>query len=554
MMQSIGQKLKAAREEQRLTLEKAADATRIRIAYLQALEADNLAALPSPVQGRGFLRNYAEYLGLDFDQLLAELRNQEKPADEIIGPADTAPSTATLTPEFLSPQDATPLTQSKLTSDPQMDYQPESVSPTVRRGRKKLQLQEEIVEAQPEQVVESQTPTPEPTTPVQTEPITANSDMTDLTQAESTSQSNISENIWQNWLNRVSSIRVEQVKAVTDNSSDAGDVDSENESGSSDPTLESNQIFKEIGAELRQRRELLSLHLDEVERNTHVKAHYLEALEKGAMQDLPSTVQTRGMLSNYATFLDLDVDALLLRYADALQARHREKNPQKAVRQPRQPIVANIPPIRSLMAGDMIFGIGVAILLIGFSIWGINRVLMIQGERGVQPTTPPISQILLATPNPSSITDTPTLVQISAIDGPTATIEIPTQNLDVNVQINLVAVERTFMRVVVDGKEVFNARVVPGTAYPFEAENQIEVLVGSGAAIRVVYNSRDLGLMGGLGQVVNNIYLADAITTPTSLPTPLPTKTPLVTTTGLPSLTPVPSSTAMQAITGTVTP
>jgi cytoskeletal protein RodZ len=314
--------------------------------------------------------------------------------------------------------------------------------------------------------------------------------------------------------------------------------------------LESAQIFKEIGAELRKRRELLSLNLEEVERNTRVKAHYLAALEKGAMQDLPSTVQTRGMLSNYATFLDLDVDALLLRYADSLQARHREKNPQKTARQPGQPIVASIPPIRSFIAGDMIFGIGVAILLIGFSIWGINRVMMIQNQRDVQPTAPSISDVLLASPDPSSITLTATLVQISSIDEPTATIVIPTQNLNINVQVNLVAVERTFMRVVVDGREVFTGRVVPGTAYPFEAENQIEVLVGSGAAIRIAYNGRDLGLMGGLGEVVNNIYLADAITTPTTQPTLTPTKTPPVTATPLPSLTPVPSRTPI----GTITP
>lgn len=553
-MQSIGQKLKTAREEQRLTLDKASEATRIRMTYLQALESDNLAVLPSPVQARGFLRNYAEYLGLNFDQMLAELRAQEKPADEIIGPADVAPSSATLPPELLAPQPATPQTQPKLTPDSKTEAQPEPVSPTIPRGRKKLLPQEEAVEGQAKQVVESQTVIPEPTTSVQSESTTTNSDEVNASSVGSTPPSDVSENIWQSWLSRVGSLRASQVKPAADSSPDPNEDDTENDSNSTDPSLESNQIFKEIGAELRQRRELLSLHLDEVERNTHVKAHYLDALEKGAMQDLPSTVQTRGMLSNYATFLDLDVDALLLRYADALQARHREKNPQKPTRKAGQPIIANIPPIRSFIAGDMIFGIGVAILLIGFSIWGINRVLMIQSERGDQPTAPPISQILLATQNPASITETPTLVQISAIDGPTATIEIPTQNLDVNVQINLVAVERTFMRVVVDGKEVFNGRVVPGTAYPFEAENQIEVLVGSGAAIRVVYNSRDLGLMGGLGQVVNNIYLADAITTPTSLPTPSPTKTPPITTTALPSLTPVPSSTKTQAVTGTVTP
>jgi cytoskeletal protein RodZ len=307
--------------------------------------------------------------------------------------------------------------------------------------------------------------------------------------------------------------------------------------------LESTQIFKEIGAELRQRRELLSLHLEEVERNTHVKEHYLGALERGAMDNLPSTVQTRGMLSNYATFLDLDVDTLLLRYADALQARHREKNPQKPMRKPGQPIVANIPPLSSFIAGDMIFGVGIAVLLIGFCIWGINRVMMIQSLQEVQPTAPSISDMLLASPDTSLFTPTATLLPAESFAEATATIVIPTQNLNVSVQVNLVAVERTFMRVVVDGEEVFNGRVVPGTAYPFEAEDQVEVLVGSGAAIRIVYNGRDMGLLGGLGQVINNIYRTDEIITPTALPTATPTNTVIPTSTVRPTLTPLSSST-----------
>ena len=53
-------------------------------------------------------------------------------------------------------------------------------------------------------------------------------------------------------------------------------------------------------------------------------------LKRAQWMELPSTVQTRGMLTNYATFLDMDVDKVLLRFADALQARHREKNPQEA--------------------------------------------------------------------------------------------------------------------------------------------------------------------------------------------------------------------------------
>jgi cytoskeletal protein RodZ len=319
------------------------------------------------------------------------------------------------------------------------------------------------------------------------------------------------------------------------------------------PDLESNQIFQEIGEELRQRRELLSLNLEEVEHNTRVKAHYLDALEKGAMEDLPSTVQTRGMLSNYATFLDLDVDALLLRYADALQARHREKNPQKTVRRSGQPILASLPPMRSFLAGDMIFGIGMAILLIGFSIWGINRVVLLQSQQAVQLTGPSISDVLLASPDPASIEPTETLVLIESLAGPTATIVIPTQNLNVNVQVNLVAVERTFMRVVADGEEVFNGRVVPGTAYPFEAEEQIEILVGSGAAIRIVYNGSDLGLLGSFGQVINNIYMADEIITPTAQAAPSPTRTLSVTATAPATLTQVPTASITPTLTANPT-
>jgi cytoskeletal protein RodZ len=311
------------------------------------------------------------------------------------------------------------------------------------------------------------------------------------------------------------------------------------------------EILKEIGEELRQRRELLSLHFDEVERNIHVKSYYLEALERGALDELPSTVQTRGMLSNYATFLDLDVDVLLLRFADALQARHRERNPQKPARKPGQPILANIPPVRTFIAGDMIFGVGMAILLVGFTIWGVSRVIAIQSQEEVRPTAPSISDVLLSSPDPSSYTATATfLPAVEAFPGEaTVTVEIPTLNANAEVQLNLVAVERTFLRVVVDGEVAFDGRALPGNAYPFEAETQIEVLVGNGAAIRIVYNGRDLGLMGTFGQVVHNIYLGTEVVTPTGLPTLTPTVTLTPTRTAPPTATPKSTSTPVPSAT-----
>ena len=534
MTQTIGQKLKQAREAQHLTLEKASEGTRIRAPYLQALETDDLSTMPAPVQARGFLRNYAEYLGLNLEHLLDEMRAEPNPVDEIIGPTDSLAQSAT--PLSMPEPDSATQTESQLdpfdgaisaTQDKPTPEKPK------RRGRKKVEP-ELIVEPQPETSADSIIQT-------ESEPVVEEFVETQP-QEEATSKPDVNEGLWQTWLNR---LRLPKTPELSEDLQLQEHTPSEH-LGSLPQNLESMQILKEIGADLRKRRELLSLHLGEVERNTHVKAHYLEALEKGAMDDLPSTVQTRGMLSNYATFLDLDVDVLLLRYADALQARHREKNPQRTTRKPGEPIVANIPSIRNFIAGDMIFGVGMAVLLIGFSIWGINRVMMIQSLQEVQPTAPSISDVLLASPDPSLITPTATLSPVESLVEATVTILIPTQNLNVDVQVNLVAVERTFMRVVVDGKEVFNGRVVPGTAYPFEAEEQIEVLVGSGAAIRIVYNGRDLGLLGGLGQVISNIYRADEIITPTAQPTPTPTKTVPPTSTLPSTLTPVPSNTPVQ--------
>ncbi len=78
-------------------------------------------------------------------------------------------------------------------------------------------------------------------------------------------------------------------------------------------SLLSQSLFSAIGMALRQRREALSLSLEEIERHIHVRKHYLDALETGEYDHLPSSVQARGMLQNYAGFLGLDVDTLLLK-------------------------------------------------------------------------------------------------------------------------------------------------------------------------------------------------------------------------------------------------
>lgn len=78
-MSTIGEMLREVRERRGLTLADAERETKIRQKYLAALEDDNLAALPGPLYVRGFLRNYALYLGIDGDEALEIYNAQSTP-------------------------------------------------------------------------------------------------------------------------------------------------------------------------------------------------------------------------------------------------------------------------------------------------------------------------------------------------------------------------------------------------------------------------------------------------------------------------------------------
>ena len=307
-------------------------------------------------------------------------------------------------------------------------------------------------------------------------------------------------------------------------------------------------MFAELGVQLRERREALNLTHEEIERHIHLRAHYLLALERGDFGGLPSAVQTRGMLGNYATFLDLDADALLLQFADVLQVMHRERHPLPpgARGRPAPSAPSSLPPLRGFMVAD-VMAFGLVLLLLAFSVWGVQYVI----QRGAQAeaTAPPLIDVLLE-PSLAPLGTAAPESELLDLGRLTATLEafetpvgLPTIPEGVNVQVNIVALERTYLRVIVDGKAAFEGRVTPGTAYPFEAANQIEILAGNGAALRVMYNLRDLGLLGRYGEVVNLIYRAEGVVTPTPTVGPTPTVTPTPTLTPSPTRTPIPTRT-----------
>ena len=71
-MASFGENLRRERELRGVSLREIADATKISVRFLQALEADRLDVLPGGLFRRTFVRQYAKHVGLDPERMVAE--------------------------------------------------------------------------------------------------------------------------------------------------------------------------------------------------------------------------------------------------------------------------------------------------------------------------------------------------------------------------------------------------------------------------------------------------------------------------------------------------
>lgn len=515
MSETIGQRLKREREARYIPLEKAAEETRIRRTFLQALEADDFSVMPSAAQGRGFLRNYAEYLGVDIDELIAEIQRNPIPPVEVSGPLPQVNLSETELPPLVDSQEDEPA--------------PRFLARFLRRKPKAASAPETI--QAPAEDLQNQPPVKAP--------------------ADAAGQLEVREEAKQSLRDRFASwfrIRIDKQDSP-DAVVDREEANAQQAPEPAAPDKPADAIMAEIGSKLRERREMISLTAAEVERHTHLRVNYVKALEEGAFEKLPSTVQTRGMLSNYANFLGLDVDEVLLRYADALQAKRREKY----VETPREKIETQVKPampfLRTFIAGDLIFGVLMVAALAALAIWGVGRIVSVREDQA-EPTAPSIVEVLIETAEPTGLDDAAVSTEEASLDGTPGSIvegfaspEIQASPSDANVAVSVYALGRVFVKIVADGRTAFEGRMAPRETKDFEAENQIVILTGDGSALRITYNGTDLGLMGGPGEVISRVYSVSGVLTPTATIPPTATNTPLTTPTVSPTVTRTPTAT-----------
>jgi cytoskeletal protein RodZ len=316
------------------------------------------------------------------------------------------------------------------------------------------------------------------------------------------------------------------------------------EGESTPPTENPVSRFEQVGQQLTDQRELLGLSLQDVERHTHLRIRYLQALEAGDLDGLPSPVQGRGMLKNYAEFLGLDSDPLLLTFADGLQVGLSERRPETSRPTPQQSSTPRQnPQRRRFLNRDVFIGAFVVVFLLGFGVWGGLQIAELRNApEELVPTPPSIAEVLLPTPTATQ-QPTPTATVLAAIDAEAIITPVqPDPNAAVTpialigpVRLQVVVRERAYMRIVVDDEVEFDGRVLAGDVYAFAGQDLIEIITGSGSALQLAYNENDLGVLGTYGEAVDYVITIDGVQTPTPTITLTPTETPTVEVTPTPN-------------------
>lgn len=302
-----------------------------------------------------------------------------------------------------------------------------------------------------------------------------------------------------------------------------------------------------IGEILRKAREQLGLTLEEVERSTRIRRIRLEALERGEFDSLPSRVQALGFLRNYADFLGLDPEELHQLFTEG-EERSSRSGILRGTSVGRRPADGSVTskPRRFKIYGDQIITGSVALAVIALLVWGTNRIIASLNQTPVVETvevssTAPLSQEApSATPQLAGLSAPP--VQTTLDLGPTPTATLPLGLVD-TIEIELVAEQSSFLRVLVDGLEQYQGRMQAGERLTFQGDDRVEIITGNARGLRIYFNGQDQGFLGDVNQVLTRVWTIRGMQTPTPTQTLTPTASPPVSETPTATITSIPQST-----------
>ncbi len=233
-----------------------------------------------------------------------------------------------------------------------------------------------------------------------------------------------------------------------------------------------------FGETFRKRREEAGLDLRGVAHTLRIQYEYLKALENGSLEKLPPDVYVKAYIREYAKFLNIDAGPIIDEYA-ALTKKDEE-------------VVRPAPPPRK---GPSLFLISSSVALVVAFIAGF---IVFMHTRGRSPDTFTYESNPVAPASPVPQTASGKTEPEQRISKPVPPAREPSQHM-----LDVTAIEKTWLRVETGEGRSEEVLMNPGETRKWASQNGFSLRVGNAGGVRLLLDSRDIGVLGEKGQVVN---------------------------------------------------
>lgn len=260
-----------------------------------------------------------------------------------------------------------------------------------------------------------------------------------------------------------------------------------------------------IGDILRNEREKQNLTIKDIERETSIRAFYIESIEKGNYDVLPGVVYTRGFIKNYATFLQLDAAKIVSQFnaemqpdAPSVEDKAPEREKQAEPVRPKASSYQQSERQTVFRSGDDFHARVEKSRRSQRLLTGVLVLLFLAG--GAYFFWPDMS----ATQPAPQKTVTETKQQVR---------EQPVQQekkFD-DVEISAKFTDACWTKVEADGKTIFEGTIEKGKSYSWQSPNKIIITAGNAGAIDITHNGKSIGKLGKTGEVISKSFTRDKV-------------------------------------------
>lgn len=253
-----------------------------------------------------------------------------------------------------------------------------------------------------------------------------------------------------------------------------------------DPQTDQQEKLIEIGTHLQQLRIEKGMSLETVARKTLIQIRLLKAIEAGNLKDLPEPIYIRGLIKQFGDTLGSNGTELAQSFPAYVEIKQRKSA-----------WAIGLPSFQ--LRPFHLYLLYIAIVV--FSVRAISHVI----ERSALEVNPqPQPQSVASTPKSTSSPAQEPAAQPVAQPIPPAS-QAPAQPVVVKIQMK----DRSWIKVVADGKTTFEGILPQGSNRTWTAKEQLTIRTGNAGGVLVTFNQEEAKQLGKPGQIQEITYQAN---------------------------------------------